>query len=106
MLEDTLGLGEAVSCEQLFFNARPIPAPLLNLVEVASVGVERVVGFFVRPAVVGHLSQQLLGPQQDGAKTGLPISSKLSAISTKFGSSLIKRQPSCSKVILHEFGKV
>ena len=33
--------------------AGPIPAPLLDLVEVAPVGVERVVGFFGGP-VVGH----------------------------------------------------
>ena len=32
---------------------QPIPAPLLDLVEVAPVGLERVVGFFVR-AVVGQ----------------------------------------------------
>ena len=49
-LEDTLGFGEAVSSEQQFLNPLPIPAPLLDLVEVAPVGVERVVGFFV----VGH----------------------------------------------------
>jgi hypothetical protein len=35
------------------FSTLSIPAPLLNLVEVALVGVERVVGFFVGP-VVGH----------------------------------------------------
>jgi hypothetical protein len=40
--KDTLGLGEAVSCEQQFFDTLPIPAPLLHFVEVAPVGVEGV----------------------------------------------------------------
>src|SRR5262249_52423835 len=52
-LEDTLGLGEAVASKQQFFNALPIPAPLLNFVEVAPVGEAGVVGFFGGP-VVGH----------------------------------------------------
>jgi hypothetical protein len=52
-LEDTLRLGEAVSRKQQFFDALPIPAPFLHFVEVAPVGVERIVGFFVGP-VVGH----------------------------------------------------
>jgi hypothetical protein len=40
-----------VSSQGLYFGI-PIPAPLLYLVEVGSVGIERVVGFFVG-AVVG-----------------------------------------------------
>jgi hypothetical protein len=36
-LKDTLGLGKAVPGEQQFFDAKPIPAPLLDLVEVAPV---------------------------------------------------------------------
>ena len=43
-LEDALRFGWAVPREQLFFDALPIPAPLLNLVECAPVGIERVVG--------------------------------------------------------------
>jgi hypothetical protein len=43
-LKDKLGLGETVSSKQHFLNALPVPAPLLDLVEVAPVGVERVVG--------------------------------------------------------------
>ena len=39
---------------------QPIPAPLLDLVEVAPVGVERVVGFFVGPVVVGHHGSTLM----------------------------------------------
>ena len=42
--------------EQHFADPLPIPAPLLDLPEVAPVGVERVVGFFVGPVVGGHLS--------------------------------------------------
>jgi hypothetical protein len=52
-LEDTLRLGEAVSRKQQFFDTWPIPAPFLLFLEVAPVGVERIVGFFVGP-VVGH----------------------------------------------------
>ena len=47
-------LVQAVPSEQQFLNPLPIPAPLLNLVEVAPVGIERVVGFFVGPVEVGH----------------------------------------------------
>jgi hypothetical protein len=52
-LEDTLSLSEAVPRKQQLGDPLPIPAPLLDLLEVAPVGVERVVGFFVGP-VVGH----------------------------------------------------
>jgi hypothetical protein len=46
-LKQPLRLSETVSSEQHILNALPIPAPLLDLVEVAPVGIERVVGFFV-----------------------------------------------------------
>jgi hypothetical protein len=52
-----LGLGEAVPCEQQFFDTLPIAAPLLDFVEVGPVGVERVVGFFSGPVVGGHLGK-------------------------------------------------
>ena len=52
-LKHPLSLGETVSSELHFLNALPVPAPLPDLVELALVGVERVVGFFVGP-VVAH----------------------------------------------------
>jgi len=60
-LEDTLGLSEAVSSKQRFFDALPIPAPLLDLVEAAPIGVERVVGFFVGQS--SSASEYLLHPR-------------------------------------------
>jgi hypothetical protein len=56
-LEDTLGLGETVSSEQQFLNSLPIPVPLLDLVEVATIGEAGVVGFF-GGLVVGHSVQR------------------------------------------------
>jgi hypothetical protein len=60
MFKDTLGLGEAVPGEQQFLHPLPIPAPLLNLIEVAPVGVERVVCSFMGP-VVWHLMPNASG---------------------------------------------
>jgi hypothetical protein len=48
--------------------AAPSRCALLHLVEVAPVGVERVIGFFGGPIVGGHLNQQPLGLQQENAK--------------------------------------
>jgi hypothetical protein len=53
-LEDTLSLGEAVPSEQQFLHTLPIPAPLLDLVVVAPVSVERVVSFSVGSVVGDH----------------------------------------------------
>ena len=53
-LKDATRLVQAVASEEHFLDPLPIPAPLLNLVEVAPVGIEWVVGFFGRPVVVGH----------------------------------------------------
>jgi hypothetical protein len=54
--KNALSFGEAISGEQQFGDALPIPAPFLDLVEVASVGEAGVVGFFVGPIPVGHFS--------------------------------------------------
>jgi hypothetical protein len=51
VLEDAMRLSEAIPSERHFLNPLPILAPFLDLVEVAMVGLERVVGFFVGPVV-------------------------------------------------------
>jgi len=57
-LKDKLSLTEAAPSEQQFLNPPPIPAPLLDLVEVAAVRIERIIGFFGGP-VSGHLGARL-----------------------------------------------
>jgi hypothetical protein len=49
--KDTLGLGELLPANSICSNALPVPAPLLDLVELALVGVAGVVGFFSGPVV-------------------------------------------------------
>jgi hypothetical protein len=53
-LEDAARLIEIATGVQHELDPQPVPAPLLNLVEVAAVGVVRVVGLLVGP--VTHLS--------------------------------------------------
>jgi hypothetical protein len=45
-LEDATRLVQAIPSEQQFLDPLTVSAPLLNLVEVAAVGIEWVVGFF------------------------------------------------------------
>src|SRR5262249_7755502 len=71
-LEDTLRVSRAVPRKQQLGDPLPIPAPLLNLIEVAPVGVERVVGFFVGPVIEhrlfeGWMWQKTRAPASGGA---------------------------------------
>ena len=50
--EDTLGLSETVPSEQHFLDLLAVPGPLLNVVEVAAVGVDRIIGFFVGQSLI------------------------------------------------------
>ena len=52
-------LARLFPAKQHLLDALPIPAPLLDLVEVALVGIERIVRFFVGP-VVGYPGLALL----------------------------------------------
>jgi hypothetical protein len=46
-LKDATRLVEACASEQQFDDAHAISAPLLDLVEVAALGIQRIVGLFV-----------------------------------------------------------
>ena len=79
-LKDTLGLGKAVPGEQQFFDALSIPASPLDLEEVAPVGVERVVGFFVGPRdrhprlklIIGHMGEGRISSCLDQSPHHIP----------------------------------
>jgi hypothetical protein len=60
-VKDTLSFSEAVSREQQFFDTLPIPARLLDLVEVAPVGVAGIVGFFGGSGVRYRVAEAPLG---------------------------------------------
>src|SRR6185437_9264979 len=53
-IEDALGLVQAAAREQQLDYALAVSAPLLDLIEIAMVGDQRLVRFFVGP--VGHLT--------------------------------------------------
>ena len=50
-VEDAAGLVQAAAGEQQLGDLLPVARPLLDLVEVAPVGVDRIVSLFVRPVV-------------------------------------------------------
>lgn len=64
--EDRPSLVKIVASEQHFFDVQSVLAPFLDLVEIALVRVERVVGFLMGP-IVSHCGRQKLGFAQNGA---------------------------------------
>ena len=67
LLEDAACLVEVVAGIEQQHDSQAVLAPLLDLVEVAAVGVVRVVGFLVGPVAHPALRVQRLAPQSSSA---------------------------------------
>ena len=100
-LEDAARFFEAVAGVEHELDPQPVAAPLLDLVEVAAVGIERVVGFLVGP--VTHLARaspfRLLSLAMLGRNASTPRRASAFWTLLKHAGALQYRQPDARPVL-------